>query len=466
MRKNYFLASILAGMLLSAPVSADEISMHTSAAIGEKLSIALNENVKATLTWGDGVSEEISFQGDEVQITVKHQDFTLKSDQSITSLYCADCSLTELNVKNAPALQALICSGNQLTDLDLSANSGLKNLDCSGNLLTALTFNKCPELVFINVADNQMDKLYTSSLPDLKTLICSNNKFTSLSLSSQKKLETLWCQGNEITSINIAPTARPVQVCAFDNQLATLKTDALDEVKELWLDNNKLKTLNLSETHVEVVSVSNNLLTSITWNEDDKESLKAFYADGNELMINSLPTLFKKDTLITYNIDNQRPYHLVDQINVGERLDVNDLVRKNAWGYTARPDIVWKDEQGTELKRNEDFKYLNGVFTFHKPFKSIHAEVTSPLYPGAMMGFADLQVLDPTGIEDVAVNQNLQIVAEAGQIQLTTPVGIMVRIYNVSGNLVVNSSVEAGTSSWNLPAGLYVVNGKKVLLAR
>ena len=53
----------------------------------------------------------------------------------LTTLYCADNQLAELDLSRNPALQTLSCNDNQLTALDLSACRSLSSLYCYQNLI-------------------------------------------------------------------------------------------------------------------------------------------------------------------------------------------------------------------------------------------------------------------------------------------------------------------------------------------
>ena len=451
---------------MAAPVSADVIGLRTAIPVGEKFSIALNENVKATLAWGDGTTEEVSFNGAEVGITVKHAELTLTSEKNITNLYCPDCALTELNLSNVPNLNVLICPDNQLKNLDLSATTKLTELNCEGNQMTSLKLSKCPELVTVNCSNNQLTSLSATNQEAMKTLLCANNKLTSLSIMTAKNLEALWCQGNGMKTLTLASTAKPSQICAFDNEFTTFPTVNLEDVKEFWVDNNKLQTLDLSKVNLETLSASNNLLTDITFHEDLTDNLKYFYVDNNSLLFNSFPTLYhksSKDTIVVHNISDQRPYE-VASLNVNESVDLKNKIRDNAIGDHTRVVVTWMNEAGAELVRNKDYKVSNYKYTFLTPNKGVHATLTSQYYPELVLKVAKFDVIDPTGINDVEAADGIRVSVNAGQLKVVCSKDTHLRIYNVSGVLLINENVVAGTHAWTLPAGLYVVNGKKVVV--
>ena len=469
MKKNLLLSSILGCMLFAAPASADTLGFSTAVPVGEKLSLALNQNVKTTITWGDGSSEQVTFNGLEVELTVKHADFTVTTDNMITNVFCPDCSLTNIDLDNVPNLKSLICPDNQLTTLNLKNVPMLLELNCEGNELKSLSLSKCKNLESLNCAYNQLKSLPLAYQNKLQSLICSGNMLTSVSVSSMKDLQMMWCQDNKLISIGLNANSNIAQICAFNNALSELRISGMDNLEELWVDNNKIESLDLRTSPVKVLSASDNELNLIQFDEELAAGMTDFYVDNNSLMINSFPDLYDKydqDSLMNYNISNQRPYFVTDKINVNEKMALADVLRTNAVKSIVRPAVVWETVDGVELVRNQDIKLGNYSYTFLKPFKAVRAIITTDHYKAETFYIANVEVVDPTGIEDVNVQNELGIVAKNGQIQVTVADATRIQIYNVSGVKLVDDVVSAGTNAWNLPAGLYVVNGKKVALTR
>jgi len=101
---------------------------------------------------------------------------------NLTELYCADNTITSLNVSGLTSLTKLFCYNNQLTSLDVSTN-------------TALVYLRCYQ--------NQLASLDVSAIGTLLELSCNNNVLTSLDLSANAALKTLNCQNNSLTSLNV-----------------------------------------------------------------------------------------------------------------------------------------------------------------------------------------------------------------------------------------------------------------------
>lgn len=93
----------------------------------------------------------------------------LNSDK-LTTIYCFENFLTEIDLTNLPLLIELNCNDNQISELDLSQNPLLQLLSCASNNLTSL---------------------YTTNNPDLFYLLCGRNNIESLDLSQNPELTLL-----------------------------------------------------------------------------------------------------------------------------------------------------------------------------------------------------------------------------------------------------------------------------------
>ena len=74
----------------------------------------------------------------------------------LTSLYCSDNQLTELDVSMNTALESLYCDDNQLTELDLSMNTKLSSLWCQRNQLTKLDVSNTAVKHVLQCYQNQL----------------------------------------------------------------------------------------------------------------------------------------------------------------------------------------------------------------------------------------------------------------------------------------------------------------------
>ena len=444
---------LLLTLLLSAGAQAGSVRMKTAKAVGDKLTIAVNYGVPLSLTWSDGTKEEIVATGQPQELTVKGATLTLSSEKDITSLYLADNELTELNVAGiVGTLRRLYCPNNQLTKLDLSDCKELVSLDCQGNQLSSLSVGSA-QMEDYNVADNQLTAIGLRSAGNITSLVCANNKLTALGyVGSMSGLTSLFCQGNELTSVPVTRCVELRQLLAYDNKLKTVNTLPLVNLTDLWLGNNQLETLDLSDNTVIVgLMAENNRLNTIKWNSNMRNTAALAYADlsDNALFLDQLPSMAYKKVTVDGAIGHQDDYPLVDtDVNVATP-SIRSL-RRNGWDNSHSVSVVITEAGGQTLVADEDYKFTGSSFTFLKPYSGVVIAITSDNYPGLDVKTVPFNVIDPAGIKGVESEA-------AGSSEKGSDA-----IYDLSGRKFSETSASSVTSG--LPKGIYIVNGKKVVI--
>jgi hypothetical protein len=120
---------------------------------------------------------------------------------ALNTLFCANNSLTSLNVSGCTALTSLDCNNNSLTSLDVSGLTALTELYCNNNSLTSLDVSGCTALTSLDCNNNSLTSLDVSGLTALTELYCNNNSLTSLDVSGFTALTLLNCFNNSLTSL-------------------------------------------------------------------------------------------------------------------------------------------------------------------------------------------------------------------------------------------------------------------------
>lgn len=122
-----------------------------------------------TIDWGDGQTDEINNEKEEV-IHTEHTysregewNICLRSDEThtITSFHytCEACTLKALNVTLCPILTDLYCVNQALKRLDVSRNPRLERLVCRRNKLQTLNIRKNNHLTQLDCSDNPLNYL-------------------------------------------------------------------------------------------------------------------------------------------------------------------------------------------------------------------------------------------------------------------------------------------------------------------
>ncbi len=468
---NHKLPLLLTSLMLAGgalQLRADEVKLTTALATGEKLAVALNADLTATLTWGDGSQQTVESDGSLQEIDVKSSTLTITTDESLTSLYLQGDKLTALDVSGAPALVSLYCADNQLQELSLTKNTALTTLDAQDNQIGTLTASALKALTSVNVANNGMTKLTLASTARLGSLVCSGNQLTALpSAAILSTAETVWVQDNSLTTLPIAQDKSLRSLCAGNNQFATVNFTTAAQLSEVSLDNNKLTTLDLSKgaSKLQYLSAADNQLTTVTWNKDCKRTCKYVYLPNNALFLNSMPSLVFGGQTLNVDLSGQKAYSLPKYVyEVGEAVDLYSLVAQNGWGISTNAKVSVVNEDGTALTAGTDYTVSNHRYTFKDVNKRLAFNVTSASYSGYTFRTAVFNVGTTEAINQATGSHALTFSARKGQLAVQASQPVRLNVCSAAGVTVVCTQVAAGESTFSLPAGIYVVNGQKVLV--
>ncbi len=427
---------------------ASTVTLKTAKAVGESLTIALNADMKVTLTWGDGTTIDYLSDGMPRDVEVKAETLTISTDKDITALYVSENQLTELDITGAAtSIERLFCSDNALTQLDLSRCTSLTQLDCQDNQLATLSIGS-QKMEFVNVAGNQLTAtgLKSNGTGNIESLVCAGNKMSAISyLSSMTQLKTLLCQDNQLPSLSISKCKDLRYLVANDNKLVALNAPALTGLLKLYADNNLFETLDFSNcTVIENISLEGNNLREITWAKKTNgiyDNVSYVNLTENALFFNSFPTIYNyssREYTMNAALIPQRPYHLLDVANVNETYALRDIFITNGWASGVNASLEMENANGESLVANTDYTYRSGQLTFLKEHQGVTISATSRYYPDITLTTEPFNVIDPTGIA---------VMEETLQEENT--------IYDLQGRKVSNPQAQKG---------IYIVNGKKTVI--
>ena len=135
---------------------------------------------------------------------------------------------------------------------------------------------------------------------------------------------------------------------------------------------------------------------------------------------------------------------------------------------------------GIEIDKGQDvFYFARNNFVCSKSLNDNYSTVkVAPFrafYTSEAVGAAKLMSFDmifseglgdtPTGISSLNANPDLKVVPGNGVITMTSAIEQNVRVNSTSGVLVSNAKLQAGeTQIINVPAGVYVINGVKIIV--
>lgn len=512
MKKNRLFVSLLAsGMLCLSPAMADDVvKLTTGKAIGESVTLQVNQLKKgATVDWGDGNAVAVSAIG-EKQLTIegqlKGQTVTITSPSKITLLVCDAQGITGLDLSGATNLLSLYCQNNDLTALSVSACKNLRDLNCANNKLAtlAITTTTNPNLENLNISGNGLKNIsgstsgttlsYSSS--NLQHLNFSNNAVQTYSPgSTSKNIDVLRCDGNNLSRLALTGIDSLSVLTCNDNKLTALTLRAQKPtLRQIFAQNNQLTTLSLANaTGLDYAAIDNNQLTSVTLPE--AQDIYAYTCANNKLNLSALPSRDYVKNIIyapqeLEDIDISKALTLDKTTGIYYALAAptkNDakkspyLLDFTDWFFDGSGSKLsysfkatkTKDSEETTLKRNTDF-YMNtltsnyGKVGFYSTYNEVYFTVSSSDYPDLeqrSMAFAVVNsASDVTGIDDVvASSAALDVKGTRGAIVMTAGKAQTVSVVDAGGRLVWKGQVE-GTVTLQQPSGVYIVNGKKVVI--
>lgn len=499
MKKNkIFAAALLSGCILAAaPVAAQDqtVALKTAKAAGSQMTLLMNRVSGLSVDWGDGNFVPVEKgTGDVIEVTgtVLGEDIVVKGGSSFKMLGCAGNELTQVDATGAKGLKSLYCQNNQLTSLKITGLTELTDLNCSNNQLTALSMSSTsyPALETVNVSNNSLGGAWVFSQGNLQYLDMSNNRYTSLSLSAATNLKALAVSNNQLRIMNLANCGDLSVLLASGNMITSITGDGFPELTQMVCDDNRLTTLPLSESAgLDVLSCQNNGSLSAL-NLNGKAFPSVLYCGGNSLTFASFPSVkpaqFSGMPQAQIKLATMEPegyaYSYIkmcpswtDRRSTDYILDVSDF-RKDASGSTrVQIDLyVWDGngtgtllEAGSSSAKPNDYYNGTGKIVVFKPYWDVYVQFTHPSYPDVVLNsnyFAVIDFTDPDGISGVSAESGLEVSVANGMLVLASGTPVGVNVYTADGKRVWTGSVSGNATTLSLPRGLYIVNGKKVVL--
>lgn len=448
---------------------ADVVTLTTNKAAGSEITMALNAGVSAKFEWGNGETSDFVSDGTPASVSVKAESLTITTEEALTLFYAPAAGITSLDVSEAPNLTKLFCQNNELTTLSLTKNIALTDLDCQGNRLTTLDLLKQKNLKYVNCAQNALTKLNYSSITSspLTTLVCSENELETLNNPQNlTHLETFWARGNKLSTLSLKNCKELRTLNVSSNQLETLTLGKMPKVTDIWAENNLLTSLDLTAGTplLNALGIDHNQLKSVKMDGECAGTLTQFYGHDNELFFNSFPT--RKEKLHAV-FAPQRPFLFVEEAIQNEDIDKAGL-NTNAYDERITMNMTFTNKDGVELvKKKTTGDYFNTtaqVYTFYTEQKGVTITAVSSRYPDVTLTSLPFDVKDPTGIHHVENGGAFSVTVSNGMLHVSASSASSLQVHDAMGRRIIHENMKAGEHNYPLATGVYIVNGKKVLV--
>ncbi len=262
------------------------------------------------------------------------------SDQEIfkvRNIYCQNKKIKNIKgVEYFTYLEGLWCANNSISSMNLKNNKELHGVWCSGNPLKSLDFSGNPKLEWVYCFDCKLTSLDFSKNPDMAYLECNTNTgLKSLNLSENQKLEHLMCGSCALTKLDLSPNPNLTHLDAFRNNMTELNISKNTKLKRLdiW-DNQKLGNVSVSHLpELEYYNCANNGVTELDVTHNPQlMKLNCSYNDLTALDLSKNPRLAYLDCadnqLTELDISNNTQlFYLQAFINKFTKLDIGNNSR-------------------------------------------------------------------------------------------------------------------------------------------
>lgn len=456
-------------------VRADEVKLTTGLTPGEKLQVAFNSDVQLKLTWGNDTEETVNCPGGPMEIEVKDADLTISTiSGKIYSLFVQGNKLSALDVSKATNLKQLFAADNELTALSTTNCTLLEEIDVQGNKLAALDLLKNTKIKDVNVAQNELTgtNLKLSTTARVHNFVTAHNELTKAapSVMNLYEVETLWIQHNKVaSSLALSGTDNLRSLCASSNELTALTMGNAPVLKDCWVDHNQLTSIDFTKGAPVLKSLvaNDNQLHEVIYDTECKGILDYVYLQNNALSLNSMPIIDAKTkgAVTHYGLMPQAPYQWEESFELNKAYSETQAFRQNGFAVNTGVAYTFINGAGETLVSGTDYKInVSKVTTFYTSQANVTLHMTATKYPDMEFTTTPFTVGTPSGITDVTVNGNLFVEGGVGTLTVSASSPEALRVVSVAGQTIVAKTVANGTTTLSLPAGVYVVNGKKVLV--
>lgn len=501
MKKKSIYAACFMSLCIATTGNAEQtVTLTTSKAIGEKMQLMVNPTGVISVNWGDGTFVDYQSSTEAfrfIEGEVKGETIVIKgSDTTWDLLGCAGQNITTIDVTNAPELRSLYCQDNEIKSMALSKAKNLTDLNAANNVLAGTGVKPATHALMENIdlsgnsiKNNGSGTTFAYSTNKIQRINITGNKVATVTISNASQLDALYCGGNAIKTLNFTTAPNLTTVCCDNNVINKLTAlDSLKTLRTFVANNNKLSTINLSKcSELTTLNVASNGLTSVTL---PNKKLVAYDCGDNELTFGSLPKSTQKPAYINYlpqaeivvtggmkKSVTDTPYMDVcpsysDRNKTEYILDISDY--KEGPGHASSGVVVTAiaiEDDGTERELTKatasnpknEYSYTSGKLVFYQPQKRVYIKFTNTTYKDLVLKSDVFCVGEEvaTGIDDVKnSSDNLEVLTQPGYVTLNANVRTLVTIFDLSGKKVWGG-VVVGTTTINLPSGVYIINGQK-----
>ncbi|MDE5883140.1 MAG: hypothetical protein K2H60_15575, partial [Muribaculaceae bacterium] len=392
--------------------------------IGE-LIIASDDNTSIYVDWrGDG-SEFVPYEARKEDYNnvyegirtykganVKVYTYDSPADLTVFSVYGMKMGHFDGSPMTGLTMIGVNDAGLDKEDLILP-DAPLTSLALSGNKLSEFIWaDKYPNLLNLDLIGNEFETFDASVLKNLKTLYLGQNKLKDVKFDNP-----------QIWELNLE-----------SNGLESVDLSGLKGIEQLWLADNKLTEIDVRRYRASLrnLDIAFNRFTFATMPvQTDYPNLTVYYY-GNQEMVEAEIS----DDFMTYDLSSQAM--------------VKDMYETTYTWFLGEP--VFDSETGTlsgeTLIADDEYTISEGVTRFNTKFPDdVVCVMTNDLFPRTYLRTPAYRVGYDAAVEGIdSAEENEKV-----------------DVYSLSG-AIIKRRADRRDALANLPAGIYIVGGKKVFV--
>ena len=284
----------------------------------------------------------------------------------------------------------------------------------------------------------------------------ANNKYKSFDIGDYPWAQYIYIDDNQIESVKMPETSndRLVQISINNNKLKSFEFKNLNALSAILLNGNDLETIDVSPV---------------------KNTLRALAVSGNRFSFATLPRLeeFNIDIFTYYDYFAQKPIEVecvegvVDMTNQYEvptmvftdegyvpqtnystyRWFLGDNQNDVYYDYYYE-EFVGEELEGPEVSEDPEYGTYGGkTYFYYTQKRKVIGAVTNESFPSLILYTTPFTIDAAAGVENVTVEEE----------------DVPVNVYTIAG-AVVRKNVLRSEAVKGLPAGLYIVGNRKVLV--
>jgi hypothetical protein len=194
----------------------------------------------------------------------------LKSDAEQVSVLDLNLSSHFGDIRDLTGIEGFVnltylsAVGQELEEVDLSSNTQLDTLLLQANYLSSIDLSNHPKLVYVDLTSNQLHSISgLSEASHLKELNLSFNDLEEFAIDNES-VEVVFMTNNLLTSFDVSGAPNLRSILLTSNQLTAVDLSANTSLETLVISDNLIQNIDLEQnSHLKYFYISSNALTGL-----------------------------------------------------------------------------------------------------------------------------------------------------------------------------------------------------------